>query len=296
MVSHNSESSIKKSLTSMISQDYNFLEFIIIDDNSTDSTVAIIKKVIRNKKNIYLHINKKNEGIGFNRYLGKKLSKGKFLVFFDDDDTFAKDRVRIQINEILKLQSIYNTKKVLNYAKQKLIYSKSYKKTFDGIGNIKPITNREAIFKNTLYPYKIDINYGSGVPCSSLALPNHNDINFDAILRKAEDIDFALNASIKNYIFSTTKKILVYRNMNKKFTFNEWYESYFYIYNKYAYLIPAKELKFQVKWIKLKTFYEKNKLVLILNIIFLFIKFPIKLSKKIINFGFQRIIHDYKKR
>ena len=95
-VSLNSEKTIRKTIESVIKQDYKEIEYIIIDGDSTDSTLEIIneyseyisKVISEEDKGIYNAINK-----------GIKLASGKYISVLHSDDTFASDNV---ISEVKK--------------------------------------------------------------------------------------------------------------------------------------------------------------------------------------------------
>ena len=58
---YNSEKFIRKSITSVLNQDYDNFELIIIDDGSTDKTQNILKTFSNNKK-IKIKKNRNNSG------------------------------------------------------------------------------------------------------------------------------------------------------------------------------------------------------------------------------------------
>ena len=67
----------------VISNDEKKIEVILIDNNSSDNTIHIIKE-INNSFPITYHI-ENNQGISFSRNKGIELSKGEFIAFVDDD-------------------------------------------------------------------------------------------------------------------------------------------------------------------------------------------------------------------
>ncbi len=95
--SYNAERSIDKCLHSLINQTKKELEFIIINDGSTDSTEEIIKKY--DDKRIKYFKNK-NSGIGKTRNFGIEKAKGKYLMFLDSDDYLENDACLLLYNEI----------------------------------------------------------------------------------------------------------------------------------------------------------------------------------------------------
>tara|TARA_B100001996_G_scaffold379634_1_gene365702 strand:+ start:1029 stop:1730 length:702 start_codon:yes stop_codon:yes gene_type:complete len=99
---YNSESTIRDSIESILNQTYNNIEFLILDDSSTDSTFKIIKEYELNNKNINVFQNKEN--IGLTKSLNKllELSKGEYIARQDDDDISYLNRIEKQIQIIEK--------------------------------------------------------------------------------------------------------------------------------------------------------------------------------------------------
>ena len=99
---YNGEKYIQKCINSVLSQTYQNLEVLIIDDGSTDNTNYICKKI--NDKRIRL-ITQKNHGLSYSRNAGIKNAKGKYIYFVDADDYIEKDT----INYLYYLCKKYNT-------------------------------------------------------------------------------------------------------------------------------------------------------------------------------------------
>ena len=59
---HNSTDTIEKSVQSILNQDYKNIEFLIMDDGSTDDTYPKLLKLSEKNKNIVLFRNRKNIG------------------------------------------------------------------------------------------------------------------------------------------------------------------------------------------------------------------------------------------
>lgn len=84
---YNAEKYIRKCLESLVNQTKEELEFIIVNDGSTDSTEEIIKS-FKDKRIKYFK--NKNQGIGKTRNFGIEKAKGKYIMFLDSDDTLDK--------------------------------------------------------------------------------------------------------------------------------------------------------------------------------------------------------------
>lgn len=94
---HNSAHHLAESIESILSQSYNNLEVLIIDDFSSDNSYQILRSFAKKDKRIKLKKNVKRYGIGItlNRMLLK--AKGSYIAFMDAEDKSAIDRLRKQI-------------------------------------------------------------------------------------------------------------------------------------------------------------------------------------------------------
>ena len=82
-------------------QTFTDYELIIIDDCSLDKTCEIIQKYSQTDKRIKYIKNIKNIGCARSRKIGYENSRGKFLVFLDDDDTWEADKLMKQYNALM---------------------------------------------------------------------------------------------------------------------------------------------------------------------------------------------------
>lgn len=96
---YNAEKYLKKCLDSLVNQTKKELEFILINDGSTDKSEEIIK-TYKDKRIKYFK--NKNQGIGKTRNLGIEKSSGKYIMFLDSDDYFSNDACEILYKEAEK--------------------------------------------------------------------------------------------------------------------------------------------------------------------------------------------------
>ncbi len=80
---YNKETSVAQSLQSVLSQSYDDFEVVIVDDGSTDGSVAIVEAI--NDPRIRL-IRQENGGPSKARNTGVKNARGEWIVFLDADD------------------------------------------------------------------------------------------------------------------------------------------------------------------------------------------------------------------
>ena len=94
---YNVEKYVKKCIESIFEQTYKNYELIIVNDGSTDSSSKIIKKTIKNHKDVK-YVEKKNGGLSDARNFGLKYATGDYIWFIDSDDYIRKDALEILNN------------------------------------------------------------------------------------------------------------------------------------------------------------------------------------------------------
>lgn len=99
---YNAETTVAKSIESLIGQTYENLEILLLDDSSTDKTLSICKEYENNFKNIHLYRNKNNLGLTKNLNFLINKSSGEYLARQDSDDISEPSRIEKQINFIEK--------------------------------------------------------------------------------------------------------------------------------------------------------------------------------------------------
>ena len=128
-ISFNSEKTIEKTIRSVLDQNYQNYEFIIIDGESTDKTINIIKKY---KKYIKLVISEKDEGIYDAINKGIKNSTGDVVSLLHSDNVFCDktctQKVISHFKKNLKLDCLIGNTLITNIHNDKII--RSYNATF----------------------------------------------------------------------------------------------------------------------------------------------------------------------
>ena len=85
MPTYNASQTVREAIESVLKQDYDDFELLIVDDASTDGTFDIVQSY-RNDSRVRIYASKKNLGIGATRNRIVKLAKGKYIVPCDNDD------------------------------------------------------------------------------------------------------------------------------------------------------------------------------------------------------------------
>ena len=94
---YNASRTIVDCLKSAMNQDYQDYELIIVDDDSSDDTLSIIKKFKDNR--IRMFKNKENRGPGFTRNVAIKKSRGNIVLLLDSDTVVPESWISKHVNE-----------------------------------------------------------------------------------------------------------------------------------------------------------------------------------------------------
>ena len=91
------EEFIKKTVESIMNQDYKNLEIILVNDGSPDKSPQIIDDLSKRDKRIYV-IHQENKGVSAARNAGIKIARGEYITFVDGDDWIEPNYISYFIN------------------------------------------------------------------------------------------------------------------------------------------------------------------------------------------------------
>lgn len=97
---------IEQCLQSVLSQTFNDLEVLIVDDCGIDDSIVRCEKFIANNDlsvkgwKILRHV--KNGGLSAARNTGLDYAKGEYIYFLDSDDWIEPNAIELMVNEIMK--------------------------------------------------------------------------------------------------------------------------------------------------------------------------------------------------
>ena len=97
---YNDERFVEQTIRSVLNQTHKNLELIIVDDNSTDSTLRIISSI--NDSRIRLFENSKNMGAAYSRNKALLEARGDYVAFLDGDDLWAPNKLDQQLQFMQK--------------------------------------------------------------------------------------------------------------------------------------------------------------------------------------------------
>lgn len=80
---------VEDSIISVLNQNYEDMEILVIDDCGTDNSIKIIKRIIathRNGSKVKIIRQRQNSGLSEARNRGIREAKGDWITFVDSDD------------------------------------------------------------------------------------------------------------------------------------------------------------------------------------------------------------------
>lgn len=101
-VCHNSESTIESAIQSVLRQDYESIEYIILDGKSTDNTLSVIEKY-RNR--ISKFISEKDEGMYFAINKGLAMASGDIVGILNSDDFYPYEKIITTVAQEFKTKN-----------------------------------------------------------------------------------------------------------------------------------------------------------------------------------------------
>jgi glycosyltransferase involved in cell wall biosynthesis len=104
---YNHERFVTEALFSVINQTYDAIELIVVDDASTDSSVAVIREFLKEHSQVQFIVNEINMGNcrSFNRALSR--ASGKYIIDLAADDVLLDTRIEKQVSLFETLAASY---------------------------------------------------------------------------------------------------------------------------------------------------------------------------------------------
>ena len=175
---YNTSRYLDECIQSILSQSYTRLELILIDDGSTDNSLAICQRYESLDDRVVV-ISKKNSGVSSARNIGINSAKGEYILFVDSDDSICENMISIMLEkfepEIELVMCGYNI----------------YESSIEDYSCVRICSSGKIIFQlNDLIPV-LEKNWGPWGKLYKNKLIG--DVRFDEGISVAEDLKFNMD-------------------------------------------------------------------------------------------------------
>lgn len=96
---HNGERFLAAAIESVLAQDYQPLEVLVIDDGSTDNSAEIAHSFVKDGVRV---VTQTNAGVAAARNTGVQLASGELIAFLDQDDYWLPGKLSRQVRELVE--------------------------------------------------------------------------------------------------------------------------------------------------------------------------------------------------
>ena len=112
LASYNGEKFIAEQIESVLCQTVQDFYLYIRDDKSTDGTLSIVNGYAERYANkVFVSQNEANSGGAKHNFMNMMIErKDDYVMLCDQDDVWRQDKIEVTLNEMLKLEKIYNYK------------------------------------------------------------------------------------------------------------------------------------------------------------------------------------------
>ena len=189
---------VKETVNSVLEQDFESFEIIVVDDGSTDDSLEVVMSINDPRLQIF---SQSNSGVERSRNFGFSKSVGPFVVFLDADDLMSSNRLRKQVD-------LFNaTKDLVLVGTWASVIDHSGKM----IGSIRPPTSNAALQLAHLFRNQF---VSSSVMIKRSAIENDVVFNETRGKRFAEDFDLWLRIAKNGHVANIPEKLTAYRRLN----------------------------------------------------------------------------------
>jgi len=95
---YNSEKHIERCVRSILSQTYRDFELLLIDDDSSDNSLEICRRLGQNDSRIFI-FERSHSGISANREFGLQQAKGDYVLYVDSDDWIESNMLEVLVSQ-----------------------------------------------------------------------------------------------------------------------------------------------------------------------------------------------------
>ena len=237
---------LRQSIDSVLNQDYQAIEIIVVDDGSTDGSIEILRSYGTQIKVVKIA----NSGAPTARNFGLMNALGHYIAYLDADDFWAKSKISSQVTRLLETQT-------------DLVYCKMTILDVDANTSTVSEENREGNFKNEFLLHPTRTPFPPSTTLMTRELVARAGIWDTTFKSPAEDFDYFRRCAKFTDFAIVDEPLVFHRNHSKSLTSSSL--SRYYSDNRLGLIkLFADEypslgfLTRRISWIKLNIVFAKS--------------------------------------
>lgn len=213
IATYNSEKTLRRAMNSVLNQDYQDWECIVVDGASKDGTIGIVKEFVA-KDPRFRYISEPDKGIydAFNK--GWKMAKGEWIMYLGSDDEYTKDGIKALMENSAGADVVYGDV-ILRYLNGRVKVQKASKTDFYGTS---AFCGHQAVAMKTDVVKDMkgfDMSYKLLSDWDLLRRSGQNGYVYKYV--DASIAYFSVGGASSNNYFSTLEAYMIYRKSNNVF-------------------------------------------------------------------------------
>ncbi len=182
---YNVQHFVKSAIDSVLSQSFTNFELILINDCSTDQSLAICKSIHDHRIRIVNH--EQNKGLAAARNSGIRHAIGRYIAFIDSDDMWHKDKLKMHVDHLND-----SPKVGISFSRSSFMDHKGRRTEFYQMPQLKGITAADLLCRNPVGNGSAPVirrETLNDIRFQALNHPEHYTCYFDERFRQSEDIE-----------------------------------------------------------------------------------------------------------
>ena len=167
---YNSEKHLAETISSVLAQTWPYKEIIIVDDGSSDNSLAIAKSFA--SENIKV-LHQQNKGASAARNRGIQEAKGDYIQFLDADDLLMPNKIAAQVKQLADKQDTLSRCPVVHF-----------NELDTDISNLKPRGDELSLYEDSNYPFNFLLDLYDPATNMGAIVPIHSWLSPAALIKK----------------------------------------------------------------------------------------------------------------
>ncbi len=251
---------IGEAIESVLNQSFSDWELIVVDDCSTDNSVEVIKKYLKDNR-IKLIVHNKNKGLAAAYLTGLKKAKGEFIAFLESDDIWLSNSLKKKVMVLEKSKCSLAYTDVKGFGRggllyfSKILYSPRVRRV---VPFMKPFVPKQLLYQNVI------ITFSSVI----IRKEDFEKLDFDVPSTSSESLDWWLWMQIyirQSKVIFIPEKLTRWRIHGKSYNFKNTASSPRYLkkligfYKKMSEKVNVSSLNTKIKKDAIETLAQQEK-------------------------------------